>query len=223
MKKNLTKRLSMILVLVMVMCLVPPVEAEAASKKPNFPGGIDFHYYAKDKSLNTEQWVLGKKGTNYKVTGLTSSNKKIVTVSKIYDQEYTCIKFKVKKAGKAKVSFKVKVGSKTYSYKCDVSVSKYSNPVKTLKIGTKNYASKYNKNNYYDLGGENKVTGKLTVKTNKDWEIKFLYIWDYNKNKEIKVKNNKNITLKENQSLMVSCYNNKTKVWTGITVNNFKW
>ena len=223
MKKRLTKMLSAMLVLVMVMCLVPPVEAAAATKKPKFPGGIDFHYYAKDKPLNTEQWVLGEKGTNYKVTNLTSSDKKIVTVSKIYDQEYTCIKFKVKKAGKAKVSFKVKAGSKTYSYECDVSVSKYSNPIKTLKIGTKNYASKFTKNNYYDLGENKKVTGKLAIKTNANWKIKYLYIWDYNKNKEIKVKNNKNITLKKNQSLMVSCYNSKTKVWTGITVNNFKW
>ena len=223
MKKILTKMLSVTLVLVMMMCLVPPVEAEASSKKPSFPTKIDEMYYPKDKQMNTAGWIFGNEGTNYKITNLKSSNKKVLTVSKKYQYKYTTLNMKLKKAGTATISFKVKIGSKTYNYKCKVTVSAYTNPVKTLKIGSKNYASKFKNSSFYDLGGKKNHKGKLSITANKNWKIESIYIYNLKTGKEQKVKNNKSITLKKNHTLGVSLRNKKTGKWSYVSLSNYNW
>ena len=47
--------------------------------------------------------------------------------------------------GNTKIKVKVTVGSKSYTRTCSYTVYKWENPLKTFKIGSKNYCSKLNK------------------------------------------------------------------------------
>lgn len=217
MKKRLAKILSMALVFVMVMCLVPPVEAAASTKKPFFPEIMEFNYFKKSKDLNTEHWVFGDEGVNYKITNVKSSDKKVMVASKVFDGEYSMIKMKAKKPGKTTITFKAKIGNKTYNYKVKVKVVNYTNPLKSFKIGKTDYASKFSHTFYHRRSGKKKIAGKLAIKPNPDWKVAALYTYDFKTGKEKNVKNNKKITLKKNQSLVIHCINKKTG--QGITLN----
>lgn len=223
MKKFLTKILSIALVLVMVMCLVPPVEAAASSKKPYFPTNLNYHYYTKDKSLNKVGWGFGDYGVDYKITGLKSSNKKVIAVSSKYSNGATSIYINVKKAGKATVSFKAKVGNKTYNYKCKFVVTNYANPLKSIKIGKVNYTSKFSKRGHLYLPGKKNISGKLVIKPKKDWKITDLFTYSTITGKIKKIKNNKNVSLKKNQALHIGLKNRKTGKTTSISFSNHKW
>ena len=222
MKKKLTKILSMLLVFAMVMCLVPPVEASAASRKPWFPKELALDYYDKNQSQNMTDWVFGNDSTNYKITELKSSDKNVLTVFKLYSG-YTSLYMRVRKPGKATITFKVKVGNKTYSYKCKVTVHDYENPFKSLKIGKTNYASEFSYMDYYSLKGRKNLKGKLAITTNKNWKIERIEIYDNTSPSSKRVKNKKVITLKKGQTLWVTCRNKKTNAWAYATLSNEKW
>lgn len=225
MKKLLTKILSIALVFVMIMCLVPPVEASAASKKPYFPPSISMSYYPKaGKSANRISWgISDENGDDLvgKITNLKSSNKKVVTV---YKSTWGLgIAMEAKKAGTTTITFNTKIGTKTYSHRCKITVTNYQSPIKTLKIGKKNYASQLSDINYIDLDGVKNLKGKLSVAMNKNWKINNMYIWDSKTDKSKKAKNNKSIELKKNQSLWISCYNKKTSEYIDIQLSNYVW
>ena len=225
MKKRLTKILSAMLVFVMVMCLVPPVEAAASKvKKPTFDTDMLLNYYPKAG----KDWISCAMALNnnyednsWKITKLKSSNTKVLTVKKI--DNYSGIMITPKKAGKSTITFKATKGSKTYSYKCVVKVMKYENPVKTLKIGSKNYASKFSKMDYIDLDGKKNYEGKLSIKTNKNWKVTYILIYDAKTDKVKEYKNNKKIKLKKNQSLYIYFTNTKNDNHSCISILNQKW
>ena len=81
----------------------------------------------------------------------------------------TSIRFTMKRKGAAKISFNATVGNETYSYQCTIRVWPYSNPVKTLKIGNKDYASKFKNGRYYTIG--KKFSGKIKLKLNNGWTL----------------------------------------------------
>lgn len=84
------------------------------------------------------------------------------------------------KVGNATISFKV--GSKTY--KTQVSVKKYVNPLKSLTItginGGKNLASKFKKTSYAKSAKLKKDLKNVTVKAvpAKGWKINSIYVYD---------------------------------------------
>ena len=213
--------LSMALVFVMIVCLVPPVETEASSK-PWFPKKHNQYYYEKNQSSNTTTFVFGDELENYKITDLKSSNKKVLTVSTFYDS-YTYLDIRARAPGKATITFKAKVGSKTYSYKCNVVVHKYENPAKSLKIGKTNYASEFSYIEYFTLRARKNLKGKLAITTNKNWKIKDIEVYDYRTTERREVKNNKTITLNKGQVLWVTFINKKTGAQTITTLSNEKW
>ena len=113
-------------------------------------------------------------GENDKVT-VKSSNKSVV-------KPLNWTTLQVVKPGKAKVSITVKKknGKKT-NYKCTVRVYKYKNPIKTLKLGSKNIAKKYKKDNFAEAKSS---TSKLTVKPAKGWKIKTIKYRAYKENED---------------------------------------
>ena len=76
-----------------------------------------------------------------KVASVKSSNKKVATVKIVDGGSYNFIHITKKKAGTTKITYKLAGKKKTVTFK----VVKWENPVKTLKIGSKNYASGFNK------------------------------------------------------------------------------
>lgn len=119
-----------------------------------------------------------------KVSGLKSSNKAVVTVklSKFTygtSQTYYTILAVPKKAGTATVSFKCQ--GKTY--KIRVTVKKYVNPVRSVKIGTATVSgSKFKSSSETNLSYA-KFAGKkvkTTVTLAKGWTLQKLYIYSGN-------------------------------------------
>ena len=221
MKKLLTKILSMAIVFVMVMCLVPPMEAKAASK-PEFSTTHYLRYYPKDKASNKNSYYFGDWGKNYKIASIKSSNPKVATLSKTYKDKSTFLILTTKKAGTTTITFKAKIGSKYQKYKTKVTVTKYTSPLKSFKIGGTNLTSRSNKVDVFNLGGKKTVKGKLALKLNKNWEITSVNFvnannkWKWNMNKK------GTVTLKKNCQLFINCRNKKTGARETIDVRNYK-
>ena len=68
---------------------------------------------------------------------IKSSKPKVAEASKNPDNPCAILDIIPKKPGKTKITFDLKYKKKTYHYKCVVTVKKYENPFKSLKIGTK--------------------------------------------------------------------------------------
>ena len=219
MKKILAKILSVTLVLVMVMCLVPPVEAAASTKKPYYPTTLHYRYYPKNKAASKQSWSFGSYKTNYKITNLKSSNKKVATVSKTYKDNFTKLNLTMKKAGTTTISFNVKIGSKTHKYKTKLTVTKYTPPLKSLKIGSTNLTSKTNKIDTINLGGKKTYKGKLNISLKKGWEIYSINFFN-TKGTMSKKKNKGSVTLKKGCDLFINCRNPKTRQWETIHIRN---
>jgi len=95
---------------------------------------------------------------------------------------YAYVGFKVKKAGKANLSYKI--GSKTFTTK--VTAKAYTNPIKTAKIAgikngsSTNLASKLKKENYTNLKMKsNKNDAVVQMVANKGWKITNISVSNY--------------------------------------------
>ena len=104
-----------------------------------------------------------------KVTGLASSDPRVVSVRAArtgygFDVE-------LRKPGKAKVTYMLGGARRAVALK----VVKYSNPVKSFKVGAKDYAGKFKKARSCRLPAKKANLGKLRVVAAKGWKLKKLY------------------------------------------------
>lgn len=110
-----------------------------------------------------------------KLTDVKSSNEKVVAPL-LND---TTLYLSPMKAGKATVSYKYK--GKTRKVK--IVVKKYVNPIKTLKLGNKNYAKLFKKSIYGRAAYKNYVGKRIKVVPATGWKLKSLR---YAKTKKLK-------------------------------------
>lgn len=117
--------------------------------------------------------------------------------------------------GKKAATTTISCTAKGVKIKTKLTVKKYTNPVKTFKIGSKNYASKYAKNDDYRLN--KKVSKKqLSIKANAGWKIRSVYVVNGSTRKSYtwldKTSFSKKITLSKvnNAYVYVVMYNTKT-------------
>ncbi|MDO4400691.1 MAG: hypothetical protein Q4D27_07075 [Coriobacteriia bacterium] len=102
------------------------------------------------------------------IKNLKTSNKKVAKV-KYYDSRHA-FKVTIKKAGTAKVTFKYR--GKKYCFKFVAKT--YTNPFKTLTIGSTSYRSLFK---YTDDGFmEANLSGALKAKASKYWTIKWIEV-----------------------------------------------
>ena len=124
-----------------------------------------------ETSINTDIYM------NWGVTSFKSSNPSVVKLAsrKCYPlyqanpESYMSRVMIPKKAGTTVISYK----ARNNTYKQKVTVKKYVNPLSTLKIGSLNLTSKFNKNASYTLSYDkykNKNL-KLQVKAKNGWSI----------------------------------------------------
>ena len=176
MNKFFKKFTALFLALTMMLCAVPAYAGVRVSMPKSKV--VSIHPQRKD---NKAEFIGGVTGTS-KVS-VSAGNKSILTVSKIrYTDGITRIFATPKKTGTTNIY--TKVGSKTYKTK--VTVKKYANPVKYVKIGktnltTKNFAkSPVCNTSYKKLANKHY---KVNVRLNKGWKIgKIMYVpcgWDY--------------------------------------------
>lgn len=145
-------------------------------------------------------------------------NSKILSVKMAKDDQlpYDILSMTGKKAGTTTVSFKMKVNGTWKSYSVKVTVRKYENPFSSIKIGSKNYTSKFK--NSRVLISKSNLKGKLSIKLKSGWKLEVIY--KYTPNGATKLKNNQSVTLKKNDGskLMILLKNTKQNYEFPITV-----
>ena len=156
-------------------------------------GGMDIFMFPKNTTFSNIK-VTNK---NLKVTYKTEGKGKNRRTYLIFGSKKT---FR-----KATLSFTAKYGKKTRKYTTKVHAMKYKNPWKTLKIGTKDFTSCYNKTDSTQTL-KNPISGKLTVKANTGFTVTGMEIFDSNTGKTRKVKNGSVISLKKGECLQVYYY-----------------
>lgn len=133
---------------------------------------------------DNEQYIWGFDGE--KITKAKSSNKKVATVKVGKTDGQYFLTVKEKKPGTTKITFKVDGKKRTVK----LVLTKYENPVKSLKIGSKQMAKKYNSYRYradgdtsYSIAGK-----KIAVKAAPGWKLKAIYVgnWETDKVKKVK-------------------------------------
>lgn len=148
-----------------------------------------------------------------KIQKLTSSNKKVLTVSKEYNKDIKehLILLTAKKAGTSTVSFTVKYGKTTQKFKCRVTVKKYSNALSSYKLGGKSITSKFAKKPEYNLkfsSYKNKKL-KISVKPKKGWALAGIEYFNGKTYKDLK--NNASVKITRRYSMIdIALYNIKT-------------
>ncbi len=123
-------------------------------------------YLNTDSDLNTNyEWSSGS------VTNIKSSNTKVVRAKRL--GTYTLLYLDPLKAGTSKVTYKYK-GKK---YTATIVVKNWANPVKTLTVGGKNYASKFTSKAVKKRGefaymiDVAKLNGTVKVKPASGWKL----------------------------------------------------
>lgn len=129
----------------------------------------------------TGVWVYNTNtGKSAKVTSVKSNNSK---VAKVYKNTYKDengkkqVSFTVqgKKPGKAKLTVKFKSGGKTKTIKKNISVKKYPNQIKSLKINGKKVKIKGDRKFYYSKSKYKKTSAKIKMQLQKGWKITHVY------------------------------------------------
>ena len=177
MKKISKKLLSFLLAFGMILSMFAVNSATIWAEDEHVPASATLVAYPKPATESLAS-------LSSKVSGLKSSNKAVVTVKlskSTYgtSQTYYTILAVPKKAGTATVSFKCQ--GKTYKIK--VTVKKYVNPVRSVKIGTTTVSGSRFKSSSetslrYAKFARKKV--KTTVTLAKGWKLGELYIYSGN-------------------------------------------
>lgn len=139
-------------------------------------------YHPSDKAYGGTGYMIASEADG-KVTKAKSSNKKVISVEQHNYDGFHYVRITCKKAGKATVSYKFK-GKK---HKVEFTVIKYKNPLKTFKVGKRNYTSLFKKGLYTTT--EQGISGKLKLKAAKGWKISKVQAWtgDSYKLKKVKI------------------------------------
>ena len=161
---------------------------------------------------------MGSKTKNAKKVTVNIENKGIVygdATKNSYTGEYQ-IQLYVHGTGTTKLTIKVNKSGRVKTYKATIKTVDYQNPVKELKIGNKNYASKFKKTKQYNKVKFPSKKGKLVVKPAKNWKVKQIEVYGDTKDgyTEVKVDNVKTYNLSKFvfvKDAYVTLVNTKTK------------
>lgn len=223
--KNLREkvRLSLLLVLAMVVSvfIICPHEVQAAGK-PAFKKTTSRFIYVRARdheSENSRLLELKNFPKNGKITEITSSDSEVAEgrIAGMND----AVSVVWNKAGTATLTAKVKVGSGTYTMKCNIVVKNYENPAASIKIGKKEYKNALKTNGHFNIKYKNKAKYKVSVKARPNWKLKNI---NYNSGEEWKkIKNRSKIIARDWEGLNFEFYNKKTKVTQYIYADFFNY
>jgi hypothetical protein len=157
------------------------------------------------------------------ISGLRNSNSAVLGVDASAAGEVGWLKYKLKKTGSATLTYRLtksggQPSSKTVTERHKI-VS-YKNPVKTFKVGSKNYASKLKKKPTHNVKGA--ISGKVRVKAASGWKIvKIRKVKSDFLSGELasqkKVKNGGKVSIARGSgALEVICYNKKGKYYSSV-------
>ena len=203
---NMKKTASRVFALMMVFMVAVSMMIMPVPQKTLAGSGEIVKYKKSIGALTDSVWQInmGKKLKGATKVTVKSSNKKIAKQAFKWDKDsgkYLFIMTGSKK-GTAKLTIKVTTKKGTSKYKCTIKTYKYKNPLKALKIGKKNIASKYKKQLYYETGELSKGSHKISVTPASGWKVrKIVYsCYDFEKDKanDTKIKNGGSVKIKAN-------------------------
>jgi hypothetical protein len=224
--KNLKRILASMIAAAFILALCP-VTSYAASKAPTLRDAkrtIYFFVTANDNAARVLYLDNIKNGD--KLISAKSSNKKAATVDQkinnVKSTKENYIRLNKISPGNTKITVKIKRQNKTYTSSQNVKFLKYSNPVKSFKIGNKDYAKLLNKN--FNSSIKTSEKKKVTVKGQNGWKVLWLHTYNYKNNKAVYgIKNGSTISM--NKDTQVGARLEKTfgkeKVTVSVTLRNF--
>jgi len=137
------------------------------------------------------------------ISKLKSSNKKVATVSTFTYLDMVYIGISPKNPGKSTITFNYKYGGKTYKGKVKVTVLDYENPFKSIKIGSKNYSSRFR--NQQRIEVDKALSGKLTINLKKGYTLQSLYSYNYKDGEDFQIlSENKKIKIRKGHRLEIN-------------------
>ena len=219
--KRFMKKLSVVLIAAMlvVMSVSIPVQAKTVTQPSRvltlYSSSARNYSSPLGTSVSANISLIGSTSKSSKVTNLKTSNKSVVTVSsKIGAKSVAAdtrrfIYVTAKKAGTATVSYK----ANGTTYKVKLTVKKYTSPLSSLKLGSSNITSKFQKSSVYTLPYAKYANKnvKLSFKGKSGWTVNANYLEKAGKFASNMLKNNKTFKVtKKNSMLLLSAVNNKT-------------
>lgn len=236
MKKNL-KKLSLALFFSMMFVLMLATTVSAATKPwtRTLTGTAKTIYkidrlkpgeYHRENLIIEASWD-SENATKNDIPKITckSSNPKVATIEQhtYSDYGYANAYFFVKGTGTTTIKTTIKYKGKTWTYSTKLTVKKWVNPFKSIKIGSKTYTDKFKTT---DLTYTGNVKGKLVITPADGWTISSIKYTDPgNGNLEKIVNNNSIINMKTDTTaayLKVTMRNKKTGLKEVITLKKFE-
>lgn len=138
-----------------------PAHATALETLDSLKGTQHVFYYPKDRDCNVVE--VGYSQDTDKACKVKSSNPKVASAKAIH--KGTMLRIMFKKAGTAKVSYVYKGKKHTVKYV----VAKYVNPVKSFKVGGKEFKGQFQAGEFGSAPYT--ASGKLSVKAAKGWKL----------------------------------------------------
>ena len=187
--KRFMKKLSAVLIAAMlvVMSVSIPVQAKTVTQ----PSRVLTLYSSSARNYSSP---LGTSvSANISLIGSTSKSSKVTNL----------------KTGTATVSYK----ANGTTYKVKLTVKKYTSPLSSLKLGSSNITSKFQKSSVYTLPYAKYANKnvKLSFKGKSGWTVNANYLEKAGKFASNMLKNNKTFKVtKKNSMLLLSAVNNKT-------------
>lgn len=202
---------------VLLLALLLPAFHVKAATLPSKEEMSEFWFNFYDASGQGEEWVIFPRGTKLSDFKTSSKNVTLSMEKKEYQGKTNpYLVIRTKRAGNSRIRFTAKLGKKSVRYKATVQARRYRSPIRTLKIGKKNYASLF-KDFDRDQNLTGKISGKVNVKTNKGFKLTgMMIVRDDEECFSIDVENGQKISMGPGESLIIVCFNKKYKCYDDV-------
>lgn len=236
MKNRKTRKfLSFMLTLAMCAAMLMPVTAAAASPAPTCAKSQVVYFEKTEAGFTTfrayRSFIYIKNlSSKAVISGLKSSNKEVkaVKLSKNLKMNAICLESNVgeyvsgavKNNDRTKITFNVKQNGKTYKLSCDVLFKTAPSPVKSFKVGGKEYAGYFKGYGMHDAKKPSGSKTKISIVPESGYKIDNIYV--FYKNGSKKIKSGDSVSLKNATGICVEYYTTKKPAnyqkpgnWTG--------
>lgn len=185
---------------------------KGASTKMSFAGKLRQVYCPKKSSIYI--YRVKNMPSNGKITKVSSSNKKVAAIS-VGDND---VRIKPLKAGTSTVKVTVKTGRTLTTFTSNLTVYKWSNPVSSYKIGSKQFKNKFKNTNVYNYKLGNNRTLDFNVKAKTGWKITSFTYYDKNGNSKSYLNSTKQIMPEKGGSVQINFTSQKTGLIENIVI-----
>lgn len=185
---------------------------KGVSTKMSFAGKLKQVYCPKKSKIYI--YRVKNMPSNGKITKVSSSNKKVAAVSVVDNT----VRIKPLKAGTSTVKVTVKTGRILTTFTSNLTVYKWSNPVSSYKIGSKQLKSKFKNTNVYNYKLGNKRTLDFNVKAKTGWKITSFTYYDKNGNSKSYLNSTKQIMPEKGGSVQINFTSQKTGLIENVVV-----